>query len=128
DYFLLLVQVDENMNTAFKRDAVISDKFFFRKNILTESCKNALNGFGITDTDPNQEYELMTINEIFHGKEDFPGLLPLIDSYIDSIDIDVDTKYTVTHYVRLISLRASGHLQTTAKWIRNFVLNHPEYK
>ncbi|KAH9508373.1 hypothetical protein Btru_050936 [Bulinus truncatus] len=121
-------KVDENMKTAFKRDAVIQDKFYFRKDVFTEStppeCSRQCGSCGnLTD-----QYEEMTINEIFHGKGDFPGLLPLINLYMDSIEIDVDTRCTITQYLKLISMRASGKLVTSARWMRNFVQQHPEYK
>ncbi|KAK0042022.1 glutamate--cysteine ligase catalytic subunit [Biomphalaria pfeifferi] len=122
-------KVDENMKTAFKRDAVIKDKFFFRKDVLTEStppeCSRQCGSSACNLTD---QYEEMTINEIFHGKGDFPGLLALINLYMDSIEIDVDTRCTVTQYLKLISMRASGKLVTSARWMRNFVQQHPEYK
>jgi len=40
---------------------------------------------------------------------EFPGLLPLIEQYFNSVDdCDVDTSCTVLQYLKLISLRASG--------------------
>ncbi|KAI8764616.1 glutamate--cysteine ligase catalytic subunit, partial [Biomphalaria glabrata] len=122
-------KVDENMKTAFKRDAVIKDKFFFRKDVLTESTPpECSRQCGSSTCNLTDQYEEMTINEIFHGKGDFPGLLALINLYMDSIEIDVDTRCTVTQYLKLISMRASGKLVTSARWMRNFVQQHPEYK
>ncbi|XP_059154932.1 glutamate--cysteine ligase catalytic subunit-like [Physella acuta] len=130
NFIIPISKVDENMKTAFKRDAVINDKFYFRKDVVTEStppecsqqCGNA--GCGAIE----DQYELMSIKEIFHGKDDFPGLMALINLYMDSIEIDVDTKCTITQYLKLISQRASGELVTSARWMRNFVQRHPEYK
>ena len=66
--------------------------------------------------------------------------------YVNSIDIDVDTRCTILQYLRFISKRASGmgnprshpfiiypciypgELPTTATWIRQFVHAHPDYK
>jgi len=40
---------------------------------------------------------------------EFPGLLPLIQRYLDSVDdCDVDTSCTILQYLKLIRLRASG--------------------
>ncbi|OJA17810.1 hypothetical protein AZE42_08394 [Rhizopogon vesiculosus] len=51
----------------------------------------------------------MTVEEIFVGKgSKFPGLLGLVEAYIDTLDV--------------------GSLQTPATWIRNFVRSHPSYK
>ena len=58
----------------------------------------------------------------------FPGLVPLIHSYLESMDVDADTHCTIQQYLRLIQKRASGELLTTASWMRQQVLNHPEYK
>lgn len=58
----------------------------------------------------------------------FPGLLPLLHSYLASMDVDVNTHCTITQYLHLISKRASGELMTTASWIREKVTTHPDYK
>jgi len=44
------------------------------------------------------------------------------------MDVDADTHCTVQQYLKLIQRRASGELITTAEWIRNQVVSHPEYK
>lgn len=58
----------------------------------------------------------------------FPGLIPLVNSYLSSMDADADTHCTVQRYLKLIKKRASGELLTTASWLRKEVLNHPDYK
>ena len=35
DRYLFALQVDANMRSAMKRDAVLSEKFFFRKDLMT---------------------------------------------------------------------------------------------
>ena len=72
--------------------------------------------------------ELWTIDEIFNGKDSFPGLIPLINTYLSSMEVDADTHCTIQQYLKFISKRASGKLLTTASWIRKQVVNHPEYK
>ena len=42
------------------------------------------------------------------SQDGFPGLIPLIRMYLNSINIDVDTRYTIQQYLSLISQRASG--------------------
>lgn len=124
-------KVDENMKTAFKRNAVREDKFYFRKDIITEStppeCASQCGG-SCAEVTEDVHYELMTIKEIFLGKDDFPGLLALINMYMDSIEIDVDTRCTILQYLKLISMRATGELDTCATWMRKFVQTHPEYQ
>ena len=78
------------------------------------------------------EYTLMTIDEIINGSSSeasgFPGLIPLVESYLDSVNIDVTTRCELARYLDLIRKRANGTLWTGAKWIREFVRTHPAYK
>ncbi len=79
------------------------------------------------------EYTLMTVAEIINGPSqstdsDFPGLIPLVESYLNSINIDVTTRCELARYLDLIRHRADGSLWSTSKWIRHFVRSHPEYK
>ena len=41
-------------------------------------------------------------------QDEFPGLIPLVRMYVNSIDVDVDTRCTIMQYLKLISKRASG--------------------
>jgi glutamate--cysteine ligase catalytic subunit len=72
----------------------------------------------------------MTVDEIINGKIDgsFPGLIPLVESYLDSMNVDVETRCEIAQYLDLIKGRANGSLWTAAKWIRHFVREHKEYK
>ncbi|CAG8850597.1 22912_t:CDS:2, partial [Racocetra persica] len=74
------------------------------------------------------EYEQMTINEIINGNGDkFPGLNVLICRYLESVNIDIETRCQLGKYQEFVSRRAKGKIQTTATWIRNFVQSHPKY-
>ena len=68
----------------------------------------------------------MTLLEILTGKGGYyPGLVPLVLVYLDSIGCDPDTASRVQAYVDLIVKRASGELQTAAAWQReDFVRQH----
>ena len=61
------------------------------------------------------------------GGNEFPGLIPLVETYLDSMNVDATTRCQLGTYLNLISRRASGELWTAAKWIRHFVATHPEY-
>lgn len=122
------------MQKAQKRNALRDEKFWFRKNITGKKSSNQ-NGVDTNTTDSvcdgdddSDEYELMTIDQIINGKGTFPGLVPLIHSYLSSMDVDTDTHCTIQQYLRLIQKRASGKLLTMASWIRQEVVNHPDYK
>lgn len=74
-------------------------------------------------------FEVMTMAEIMCGKGDyFPGLMPLINAYLDNINCDKATRDRLETYLNLIERRAKGELVTPATWMRNFVRNHPAYK
>jgi len=131
------------MKKAQGRNALHEQKFWFRNDIQNKD---------------NKEYSLMTVNEIINGKEvktsfssrtvyhlklfevvnciclclsclqGFPGLVPLIQTYLNSMDVDADTQCTLQQYLSLISKRAKGDVMTAAKWLREFVTSHPDYK
>lgn len=126
NFLIPITKVDENMQKAQKQNAYQSERFWFRKNISGKP-NDAAKQNGETSID--DEYELMTINQIINGNgASFPGLIPMINSYLTSMDVDTDTHCTIQRYIRLIQRRASGELLTTASWIRQEVVNHPEYK
>ncbi|XP_041333273.1 glutamate--cysteine ligase catalytic subunit isoform X2 [Pyrgilauda ruficollis] len=131
DFLIPLSKVDENMKVAQKRDAVRQGMFYFRKDIckggnaVLDGCGSAQNGTG-TD---KEEYTLMSIDTIINGKEGvFPGLIPILNSYLENMEVDVDTRCTILNYLKLIKKRASGELMTVARWMREFIAQHPDYK
>ncbi|KAJ8935579.1 hypothetical protein NQ318_000846, partial [Aromia moschata] len=136
NFLIPISKVDENMQKAQKRNASRDEKFWFRRDITThisppeanECCKT---GTGTTNSESKtcDMFCLMTVNEIINGKEgEFPGLIPLINSYLSGMDVDADTHCTIQQYLKFIQRRASGEILTTASWIRKFVTEHPEYK
>lgn len=142
NFYIPIAKVDEGMETAHARDAVLEKKFYFRKNPFPARPTRSAMGSGTstpmisrppTPTGPvEDEYALMTINEVINGStsedHDFPGLIPIVESYLDSVNVDVQTRCELDTYLNLIRRRASGELWTAAKWIRDFVDKHPVYK
>lgn len=106
-------KVDENLQRAQKRNACVTEKFYFRKNI---------------HSDDDCEIIEMSVNEVVNGNEHFPGCIQLIKDYLVNLDVDVDTQCTIRQYLAFIEARASGTLMTTASWMRKFVTSHPDYK
>jgi glutamate--cysteine ligase catalytic subunit len=167
NFYIPITRVSENMETAHKRDALHQEKFWFRKDPFSSRGSRSGSGNG-ADTSPtnsaassrpstpplgpvDDEYELMTINDIINGQQPqqqqqqnssssdpagatplassgFPGLIPLVEDYLNSINVDVETRCELAQYLDLIRKRADGRLWTAAKWIREFVKKHPEYK
>ena len=184
NFYLPIPRTTENMSTAHKRDAMLNDKFWFRRDPVGERkvqasqvsgpTTNGINGSTAHTEESSQalppiedEYTLMTIDEIINGQKDasagaeaaapgpttngttngdstpssnhtvnqthtstppFPGLLPLVESYLASLNISVHTRCEIARYLTLIRMRASGSLVTPARWIRHFVRSHPEYR
>lgn len=178
--YLPIPRTTENMETAHRRDAVLEDRFYFRKDpfpprrpargtpsssragsragtpappqhrngthvapaqrILQENHVRSASPLGVRD-EPSahfgpveDEYTLMTIDEIINGTpsasgaHSFPGLVPLVESYLDSVNVDIETRCALARYLDVVRKRASGELITGAKWIRGFVRSHEEYK
>jgi glutamate--cysteine ligase catalytic subunit len=75
------------------------------------------------------EYEEMSMDEIMNGRcAAFPGLLGLVNAYLDTLDVDQESKDKIYRYLDFIKRRSNGSLQTAATWMRNFVRSHPAYK
>jgi len=112
--------VDENMKRAQKRDAVLNQKFYWRKDIFT-----------VCETDDDPVIEELSIDEILNGipGSDYQGLLSLVREYLrGQDDVEADTSCTLSNYWQLLSQRASGKLSTNAHWMREFIRSHPTYK
>lgn len=150
NFYIPIQRTTENMETAHARNAVLDQKFYFRKDPFSEraprqSAQHTPDGSNFSSTtssaanspplSPNlkpveAEYELMTIADIINGSADgtFPGLIPLVESYLNSVNVDVETRCFLASYLDLIRKRADGTLWTGARWIREFVAKHPSYK
>jgi glutamate--cysteine ligase catalytic subunit len=144
NFYIPIAKTTENMETAHARNAVLEKKFWFRKNPFPARAPRPFSASGTpsgsatplssrppTPTGPvEDEYALMTVAEIMNGacENGFPGLIPLVESYLDSMNVDVETRCEFARYLGLIKRRADGRLWTAAKWIREFVANHESYK
>ncbi|KAL9074906.1 MAG: hypothetical protein Q9161_002045 [Pseudevernia consocians] len=122
-------KIDENMETAHARDAVVSRLFFFRTKSTPETVDPELpNGGPYTNGGDSQdrpseknsgavadEYRAMSINEIINGgssssssREEPPGLIPLIEKYLYTCDYDSTTRSRLDEYLNFIKERANG--------------------
>ncbi|KAF1815241.1 GCS-domain-containing protein [Eremomyces bilateralis CBS 781.70] len=151
NFYLPMPCVTENMERAHARDAVNGQKFYFRKNPFHNRAPGRAPGTNgasrtasptpsrpATPLGPvEDEYELMSIDEVINGQYGgdgtasscrFPGLIPLVESYLDSVNIDIETRCNLERYLGLIQKRADGRLWNNAKWMREFVRTHPEYQ
>lgn len=58
--------------------------------------------------DEEDEIVEMTIDEIINGRGDYPGLMGLVNAYLNSINVDLVTKCELRRYLDLIKYRAKG--------------------
>jgi len=142
NFYIPIVKVDDNVETAHARDAVLEKRFYFRKNPFPNRTPRSAVGSNANSPAASRpaspvspvedEYALMTVDEVINGSQseehDFPGLIPIVESYLDSVNVDVNTRCELSTYLDLIRKRASGELWTAAKWIRHYVGTHPAYK
>ncbi|EAW09928.1 glutamate--cysteine ligase [Aspergillus clavatus NRRL 1] len=148
NFYIPIQRTTENMETAHARNAVHDRKFYFRRNPFSRRVRHNQRSTTASEvssatssannTPPpspplgpvDLEYDLMTINDIINGSDDggFPGLIPLVESYLNSVNVDVETRCSLATYLDLIRKRANGTLWTGARWIREFVASHPAYK
>uniref|UniRef100_A0A7S0ZH96 Glutamate--cysteine ligase n=1 Tax=Timspurckia oligopyrenoides TaxID=708627 RepID=A0A7S0ZH96_9RHOD len=155
--YIPMSKVDSNMATAHERDAVREQKFFFRRNIFHDATIQPPDSFLCScgrihhpeynwdfdfacnqNSEPNA-FELMSLDEIFNGKEfytdserdpgfAFPGLIPLVKAYLYAIKVEGFTLKKITRYLDFVSARASGELVTLAAWMRMYVSSHEKYE
>lgn len=114
--YLPMSLIDANMEFAHKRDAIRTEKFWIRTNVMTQT----------PESDPG--IKQLTLNEIINGSPEFIGFVPLVRQYLATMNADMGILCELDDYLTLVSKRASGELQSAASWIREFVDKHPDYK
>ncbi|KAI6040303.1 glutamate-cysteine ligase-domain-containing protein [Pisolithus marmoratus] len=96
---------------------------------LRNGCPTLTRPLNMDDGSVEDEYEEMSMKEIFCGKEStFPGLLGLVEAYLGTLEASPYERKQIDKYLDLVRHRANGTLQTPATWMRNFVRSHPAYK
>ncbi|KAJ2474795.1 glutamate--cysteine ligase [Coemansia sp. RSA 2320] len=116
--YMPVTKMDINMERAHSRDAVLREKFFFRRNIFAEDNPEA---------EDEDEVAEMTANDIVNGSPDFVGLVPVVQMYLDTIALDAAVRGKIDKYIAFIRGRADGSIMTAAAWMRSFVRSHPAY-
>lgn len=133
NFYIPISLTTENMESAHTRDAVLIERFHFRKDPFSPHVRSLDTHSGTTTPigSVEDEHSLMSVDEVINGRPDghgFPGLLPLVQLYLNSMNVEVETRCQLARYLDLISDRASGKSSTGARWIRDFVAKHQEYK
>jgi glutamate--cysteine ligase catalytic subunit len=127
--YVPLSKVDENMRRAHVRDAVRTQRFYFRKFVAPPEDLSDPEEAKAMDEDAHSDcytdqflgsdvFVEMTLDEIFHGKgSSFPGLITLCRAYLEYIHCDRFTFRRVDEYLEFISKRARGEILTPAQWV-----------
>ncbi|KAJ1566792.1 hypothetical protein HK405_008395 [Cladochytrium tenue] len=138
NFYMPLSKVDQNMQTAQLRNAVLDRRFYFRRHVLTREMPPTPNGSthdgptatanGVAD-DPD-ELGQFTLDELINGggPGGFPGLVPLVRSYLASAGVAPAALARLSGYLDVLAGRASGQLPTPAALLRRFVRAHRDYR
>lgn len=126
--YIPLSRVNENMEAAHRVNAVMDELFYFRCHLAPPEEGDCRTGNDCNFHQDPDRCEPMTIAEIMLGKGTYyPGLIPLVNAYLDYIECDDITRRIISRYLCLIAKRATGELPTAATWMRRFVRAHPDY-
>lgn len=150
NFYLPMSLVEENLRRAQLRDAVLTQKFFFRRNCLSADAPEAAPGdeaAARTSPRPPRREDVdiaeLSLDEILNGEQPsqphnahvpparlFPGLVPLVQRYMDSVGCvdSLAVSAALAPYLDLLSDRAAGKLPTTAHYLRDLVQRHPQYR
>ncbi|KAI9891487.1 MAG: Zn finger-containing GTPase- Activating Protein for ARF [Vezdaea aestivalis] len=124
NFYIPITRTAENMQSAHARDAVHKEKFYFRRDPMPTRHRHGEESR--PPTPPiDEEYAAMSIDEIVNGPN---GLLRLVNSYLSSRNIDVETRCELARYLSFVSSRANGTFPTTAASIRSVVRRSPTYQ
>lgn len=143
NFIIPISKVDSNSERARVNNAFCEGRFFWRTNSIEEKlivnnkncniwkdCDNS-NIENIPPSYFNKDKDLinikeLTLKEILQGKDDYAGLLKIMHHYCDNY-LEVDQRETYKQYLLFIEKRACGELWTDAKYIREYVKQHPDY-
>jgi glutamate--cysteine ligase catalytic subunit len=121
-------------------DAITTQKFWFRKNIVKPGEDYSSNPAKDRHWSYNEESEQghddesnfaeMTIAEILIGNEEIGnvGLIPIIRRYMQEFNFSTEDLEFCTKMLDFLCKRARGEIKTGARFMRDLVLNHPLYE
>ncbi|KAJ2394564.1 glutamate--cysteine ligase [Coemansia sp. RSA 2531] len=127
--YIPVTKMDINMERAHSRDAVLREKFFFRRKIYADDSSSSSGSEAEvedSDTDKDPVVE-MSANEIINGSPGFVGLIAVVEMYLDTVVLSESVRRKIDTYIAFIRGRADGSIMTAAAWIRKFVRSHPAY-
>ncbi|CUS20734.1 LAQU0S01e13454g1_1 [Lachancea quebecensis] len=118
--YVPMSEVWKNMETAHRRDAVLNEDFYWKVGFDTEGTRKS--SFKEIFHDPKSGIFSKFIDRILVYK----GFVA--SSWVELKKSDDPAHLRLYYYLKLISDRATGALPTTARFLREFILKHPDYK
>lgn len=128
NFYVPMSKANDNFYKALERDADINSKFNFRKYFSGHLHKR--------DALKDDMVEL-TLAELLEGNQEFDGLKKLIEAFIELNKSKLDEEshalgYNIVECIwdifEFYLERCKGKLVSNARFIRNFVMKHPDYK
>ena len=128
NFIIPITKIDENYENAYQRDSINKGKFWWRINCFEKGANDEEDNFDYVEDD-KKNIKLLTINEIFNGKKEYnyPGILNVIRDEIINNNNSSEKQNESLKFIEFLEKRTKGELWTDAKYIRNFVNNHPKY-
>ena len=120
NFYVPISVAEENMKVAHTRACTTEGKFGFRVNSWHGQKDKAV-------------IAQLSLDQLFNGYDDFEGLIPVTRKYVfEEFPIKSEQQKEALElldvYFKFISKRAAGEIPSTALFIREFVVHHPEYK
>jgi glutamate--cysteine ligase catalytic subunit len=115
DFYMPISKVDANMHAAHARDAVTRESFWFRHAHASGS---------------HTELTQLSISEVINGCDE-KGVVGLLQRARQVLDVDGcvgDEREQLDRYLSFVGQRAAGQLKTTACWLREQAVAHPDYR
>lgn len=148
DFIMPISLIDENMERAHKRDGLLTEKFWFktsnvkgnyRTSTLSETnfIRSHPDDSEVSSSDSHsgeaqepETYHELYIHEILEGKAsiNFKGIYPLVEEYMYDKKYNKEQVSQIRVFLNFVMERAKGDIITGAKYMRDFVLNHPAYE
>ncbi|KCV69229.1 hypothetical protein H696_04646 [Fonticula alba] len=132
DFRMPITLVDENLERAHRRGAVLTEKFHFRRDSIVDGDDGGSQAATSEDVRASPEDVAAArdlLEEQSAGRIVAETIIPLIRQYLDAAGgLAPEQRATLDRYLDLVAGRASGRYQTNAAWIRDFVRAHPAYK
>ena len=129
---------DINMERAHCIDAVTNQKFWFRRHItFHDKYQEWYEDTIVSSSDDTNfksnfesDFEEMTIHDILIGNKEIgnTGLFEVFEEYLEDKKYPEESIQFYRKIMEFLAKRANGEIKTGARYMRDLVLNHPNYK